>query len=547
MNASFKKSSRFLLSPVLALGVGAFVAGCASFKLETAYDYQGHYLLVHKDGVAIQTPTRQEADANRSGALDTDRILFSQSLEAQLEQTVRDRITAYVNTTGQRHEGKCAGKLHLLIIVHGGMNSYAISSKHLTGLMTPPVSLPKKPVGTYHDPPGLLNDTCYYPLFINWDSDFGDSISDDLFRFRFGERDKVLVWSTLPFVIVSRVLNSAMDIPVALFHQAVTMKDGIIGAWQESDPPAGIAGDTLINLPAYPLSMALLPFTQGFGAPAWGIMKRRVDEATGTVATTVKTRPGGAARTLIEALRKWIEVKKDAAGQDQSYWRGTSTQVTVTLVGHSMGALVINRLLQIADDPSFPPGSPPLPVDRIIYLVPACSINEAEQLLMPYLDRHPGTHFWLFTLNRRDESREIPLNGWAIFVPRGTLLTWIDTFLENEAGPGEGRFGWVKYLEEYYGLSAEAPKARGFFEYLFLAEDPWRDLGVKWSLKTNPSRLHAYASRRRVFDHSLPEYHSDFLEAEHFQKVLCKVVPAMFTSTETCEPKAGPLKKLPGN
>ncbi len=539
MNASFKKSSRLLLLPVFALGIGAFIVGCASFKLETAYDYQGHYILIHKDGIAIQAPTREEAAGKPSGSLNTDRTLFSQDLEAQLERTIKDRITAYATASNRQQGGKCAERLHLLVIVHGGMNSYAISSTHLTGLMTPPLSPPQEPVGTYGDQSGLLNNTCYYPLFINWNSDFGDSISDDLFRFRFGERNNVLVWSTLLPTIVSRVLNSAMDIPVALFHQGVTMKDGIIGAWDEGDPPAGIAGDTLINLPAYSLSMALLPFTQGFGAPAWGIMKRRVDEATGAVATTVKTRPVGAARTLIEALRKWIEVRKDAAGQDQSYLRGTSTQVTVTLVGHSMGALVINRLLQTVDDPSFPPGSPPLPVDRVIYLAPASSINETEQMLMPYLDRHLGTHFWLFTLNRRDESREIPLNGWAIFVPRGTLLAWIDTFLENEAGPGEGRFGWVKYLEAYYGLSGEAPEARGFFEYLFLAEDPWRDLGVKWSLKTNPSRLHAYASRRRVFDHSLPEYHSDFLEAEHFKKVLCKVDPTMFTSAEACVTTGG--------
>lgn len=58
-------------------------------------------------------------------------------------------------------------------------------------------------------------------------------------------------------------------------------------------------------------------------------------------------------------------------------------------------------------------------------------------------------------------------------------------------------------------------------------------------LENQPIALHAYASRRRVFDHSLPEYHSDFLEAEHFKKVLCKVDPTMFTSAEACVTTGG--------
>ena len=546
MNKTFKDNTRhyWLFGPILVLSLGTTLSGCKSFPLRTAYDYQGHYLAVHKDGAGIQTPSYEAASTKPSSPLDTDddNILATpQDLERQLQNTIIDRITAYASTLPTTHDSACDGRLHLLIIVHGGMNDYGDSGKHVTDLLPSPISPPIRPVGTYPSG-GLLNNTCYYPLFLNWNSAFGDSIKDDLIRFRFGERDKWFARSTAPIIATSRVFSSAMDIPASLFHQGVTMRDGIVGAAHEGDPMAGIAIDTLVNLPSYFLSMLMLPITEGFGAPAWGIMKRRVDEATGSVAPAQDTRPTGAARTLIQALRKSIVMKSScspvqpSSSSDGKFcWGNTSTEVTVTLVGHSMGAMVINRLLQTIEDPLLPSKHPGLPIERIVYLAPACSINEAEQLLMPYLDRHQSTHFWLFTLNKRDESREIPFNGLAVFVPRGTLLAWIDTFLENEVGPGEGRLGWVKYLEGFYGLTDGQVPTRAWNDYFTAASSPWRPIRVNWSLKNAPSRLQAFSSQRRVWDQTAPELHEDFLKPNHFKSALCKVDPGMFKPGDNCQ------------
>lgn len=544
MGLKLDTNPRLFPSALLILGIGLSLSGCGSFHLQTAYDYQGHYIAIHKDGVAIKTPSYEEAAQNPSGSVETELIHANEAdFEHQIQDTIINRITAHANSLAISKHPDCDGRLHLLIIVHGGMNNYSSSSQHVTDLMPSPISLPNTPVGTYPKQ-GLLNSSCYYPLFINWNSSFGEAISDDLFRLRFGDHNPPLAISTSPIVLGNRVLSSAMTVPTALFHQGVTMVDGIKGASQEGDPLLGIIGDTLLNLPAYAISMVVLPFTEGIGSPAWGIMKRRVDDATGSIAPAVKTRPDGAARTLIQALRNSIVAKTDCGntqhpnrGPDKYCWADTPTEVTVTMVGHSMGALVINRLLEVSEDTSQAVGRPAFPIDRIIYLAPACSINEAEQLLMPYLDRHPDTHFWLFTLNKRDESREIPFEGWAVFVPRGTLLAWIDTFLEKEAGPGEGRLGWVKYLEEFYGISDEPQKARRLLEYFTQAEEPFRRLNVNWAPSTNSGRLHAYSSQRRISDHkTAPEYHHDFLTPEHFKTVLCTVDSRMFTSDKTCHP-----------
>ena len=534
----------WLFGPILILSLGTTLPGCKSFPLRTAYDYQGHYLAVHKDGAGIQTPSYEAASTKPSNPLETDddNILATpQDLERQLQNTIIDRITAYASALPTTHDPACDGRLHLLIIVHGGMNDYGDSGKHVTDLLPSPISPPIRPVETYPSG-GLLNNTCYYPLFLNWNSAFGDSMKDDLTRFRFGEHDKWFARSTAPIIAIGRVLSSAMDIPASLFHQGVTIKDGIVGAIHEGDPKGGIAIDTLANLPSYFLSMTLLPITEGFGAPAWGIMKRRVDEATGSVAPAQDTRSTGAARTLIQTLRKSIVMRASCSttqltgASDQKFcWANTSTEVTVTVVGHSMGAMVVNRLLQAIEDPWPSSSSQGLPIEHIVYLAPACSINEAEQLLMPYLDRHTSTHFWLFTLNKRDESREIPFNGLAVFVPRGTLLAWVDTFLENEVGPGEGRFGWVKYLETFYGISDQKPSPRAFLDYFTPASAPWKTLHVNWSLKNSPMRLHAFSSQRRVRDHTAPEHHEDFLEPDHFKAILCKVDSGMFTPGNNCQ------------
>src|SRR5262249_19320199 len=159
---------RWLFGMFLVLVLGTFLAGCTAFSQQTAYDYQGHYLAIHKDGAGIQTPSYDAASKHPSSSLNTndENILSQENLEKQLQTTVIDRITAYASTLPTNHDPACDDRLHLLIIAHGGMNDYGDSGKHVTDLLPSPISPPVRQVGKYRSG-GLLNSTCYYPLFLN--------------------------------------------------------------------------------------------------------------------------------------------------------------------------------------------------------------------------------------------------------------------------------------------------------------------------------------------------------------------------------------------
>lgn len=207
------------------------------------------------------------------------------------------------------------------------------------------------------------------------------------------------------------------------------------------------------------------PLLKAFGTSAWQIMKRRADllvadrldkaldlESVRDREKTSDREQGsrmvreGAALTLVRMLKNRIEPLPDGLpGWKIGASNGgrPSGPVEITLVGHSMGALVINRLLATQGD---------FPVRRIIYLAPASNIDEIRTLIGPYLKENrkhgTGTDFRTFTLNRLDEARE---RDPTTLAPRGTLLVWIDNFFEPVLTPGDKRSGRKKAHLEYYG------------------------------------------------------------------------------------------------
>jgi pimeloyl-ACP methyl ester carboxylesterase len=97
----------------------------------------------------------------------------------------------------------------------------------------------------------------------------------------------------------------------------------------------------------------------------------------------------------------------------------------ITLVGHSMGSMVINELLtkeiERDDKGEF---------KNIVFLAGACSVRDCSRCVAPYLLLHPHTQFFNLCLHpvadlseRYEDQYELP--------PRGSLLVWIDEFLSD--------------------------------------------------------------------------------------------------------------------
>jgi pimeloyl-ACP methyl ester carboxylesterase len=91
----------------------------------------------------------------------------------------------------------------------------------------------------------------------------------------------------------------------------------------------------------------------------------------------------------------------------------------VTLVGHSMGAMIFNHGLRDFPDVHY---------NNIVYMAAACSIRDFNDTVIPYMERnsHQNTQFYGLSLHPRAEDRDRSVWEW---VPRGSLLIWIDEFL----------------------------------------------------------------------------------------------------------------------
>ena len=124
-----------------------------------------------------------------------------------------------------------------------------------------------------------------------------------------------------------------------------------------------------------------------------------------------ESHPTGGLSILMEELRNL----KKQAGQDD---------YQVTLIGHSMGTIILNELLNLySTDQDFQ-------YDEIVYLAAACTIKNFERAVIPYLEQHPTTKFYNLTLHPYGDAREKTF--WDL-LPRGSLLDWIDDFASNPA------------------------------------------------------------------------------------------------------------------
>ena len=123
---------------------------------------------------------------------------------------------------------------------------------------------------------------------------------------------------------------------------------------------------------------------------------------------------------------------------------------SITLVGHSMGAIVSNEMLKRHPELSF---------DRIVYLAAACSVKDCQDSIVPYLRRRIAAgrpaNFYNLSLHPVAEVSEAvggDPGDWSIgglgktaagvaLVPRGSLLEWLDDFFTKPMNYEERRLG----------------------------------------------------------------------------------------------------------
>lgn len=186
-----------------------------------------------------------------------------------------------------------------------------------------------------------------------------------------------------------------------------------------------------------PAKAAVLTALTGGGERMWGMMNRRVDTMFYHTSSFSRRRDISRGDTTDEDL---AEGGSTGVGAASVFFRSLERAqrdhraASALLVGHSMGAIVLNRALALFPD---------LEAKQIVYLAPACSISDFSLLAGPYLRSHPRTQFYNLTLNPYAEKRERSIGDAPLgeLLPRGSLLVWIDDFLQHPRSFQDRTFG----------------------------------------------------------------------------------------------------------
>jgi pimeloyl-ACP methyl ester carboxylesterase len=206
-----------------------------------------------------------------------------------------------------------------------------------------------------------------------------------------------------------------------------------------------VAGLSMGGLLTYlPFKYLVSPLLDGFGSPAWEQMERHAilgfhadGQSVGPAASGYGS--GGIAQFLKELRRR--------VNDDATSCRGAKKDTDcidwhLTLIGHSMGAIVANHVVRNFDDLDF---------DTIVYMAAACSVREYEDNVLTYMShkRHAKTQMYHLVLSRDAEIRDQYFYG---IPPSGSLLVWIDKFFTQPRTLRDrtaGRFeNLMRFIEE---------------------------------------------------------------------------------------------------
>ena len=178
-----------------------------------------------------------------------------------------------------------------------------------------------------------------------------------------------------------------------------------------------------------PLKPFVMYVVDALGTPAWITMHRRSQamfEDPNAFGHRQNAPPGyiapsGALSHLLDSLEQQIR-------------HDTATKYELTVIGHSMGAIVATEVARRRDS---------LPIDNLVFMAAASSLREFEVGVIPYLERHDSTQFYDLTLHPLADLRE---NHFFRIPPYGSLLEWVDSYYsrpENDFDRMMGKYNNV--------------------------------------------------------------------------------------------------------
>lgn len=329
-----------------------------------------------------------------------------------------------------------------------------------------------------------IKNAGYRPLFVNWESGPLATYWEHLFRVRAGRRQPRLALATYPFVFLADVLRGVAGAPNSLIRRLYTylfrrqankpveaLNEELVRRVLAGHGPAIVtsigsdsrsmgsrSGRLLGWLIPRTVSILTGAFVEGPGTAAWQNMQRRTtttfrkprefdlaeranSEGVGleqaTTAALDSKASGGFSR-LIKELCDLTSVSAPGgtAGRHEQL---PNSEYEITLVGHSMGAIIANRILR---------EHPHLPIKQVVYMGAACSIRDCFDAVLPFIDgQEPEQRATFYNLSLHPEAERRERNAMDL-VPRGSLLEWIDDMFESPRAFLDRRVGkWENVMQ----------------------------------------------------------------------------------------------------
>jgi hypothetical protein len=326
---------------------------------------------------------------------------------------------------------KAGDRVELLFFFHGGLNTRSGAlQRAATDILR--MQCEKR-------------DTPLYPIFVNWQTSLPASYKDHLISVHKGHEApglaKALAW---PFQLGSDLARAAIESPVAYYLHVWDRKR----SWQfkEADKIAAVApscnrpgpdffregemrtkrlsaaADIAKGVLMSPITLGGAGLIDAAGSSAWGAMIYTSDrlffdpqEIHHDYRYTPSDTGAGGLAAFLRLLREDEALRK---------------RLDITIVAHSAGAVVANKLISYFGRT--------LPIHNLVYMAPACTIDELMDggKLTQFLRGDPeGRKLYILALHEKAELENQTFFGLA---PRGTLLVWLDEFIQPKSSEFTG-------------------------------------------------------------------------------------------------------------
>jgi pimeloyl-ACP methyl ester carboxylesterase len=401
--------------------VAALLVGCSAYHLPpnsslSESDFRAHVLMFDARGEPRDPLTEAHGTNAYLRAEHTPKHAFAVSSYDDYMQHILDGIEA--------HRAKQPDKrVKVLLFFHGGLNT----RKQAMERAEREIQLMRRP-----ESEGGRPDV--YPIFIAWQSSLSASYRNHLLFVTKGQDTYTIGALLAPFKLANDIIRFVLELAPDNGLQAVDYwrrqsykREGIVQA--ENCPvenldfregtrlPRTFWGDRKDHLAAFTTYLLGKWWTTGVidagGKPAWSSMLYTIDRLFYSDQEMhhqyrFKTRDAAGAGDFSEFLRRLSKCLYK--GQDE-----------VILVGHSAGAIVANAIVGNFGDR--------LPITKLVYLAPACTIDELMNggRIADFLTADKRRQLYILTLHEIAEFSEKSLFD---FTPRGTLLIWLDEFIQ---------------------------------------------------------------------------------------------------------------------